>query len=114
MGYNFWPYQAGEKLIGDKRILANAISANFLILQNPNLRFFAYGPMDNYFWEGRPFIFEYAKLLNLENGWQEALDKWGIETVMLPADFKLSKELLGDSSWKKEYEDGETIIFGRN
>ena len=114
LGFNVWPYKAGEELVGAKRILAEANSANFLILQNPNLRFFYFGPMDNYFWQGQPFIFEYRKLLNLENGWREALDKWGVEMVILPADFKLSKELSGDSSWKKEYEDGETIIFGRN
>ena len=114
LGYSLWPYEAGERLTEGKRILADANSANFLILQNPNLRFFYFGPMDNYFWKGQPFIFEYRKLLNLENSWKETLNQWQIETVILPADFKLAKELSGDFNWKQEYADGETIIFTRN
>ena len=114
LGHKLWPYEAVERLTEGQRILADANSANFLILQNSDLRVFYFGPMDNYFWQGQPFIFEYRKLLNLENGWQETLDKWGIETVMLPADFKLSKELSGDLRWRKEYDDEGAIIFERN
>ncbi|MCJ7622799.1 MAG: hypothetical protein MUO76_04785, partial [Anaerolineaceae bacterium] len=70
------------------------------------------------FVDGRTDLFddvilgEWIIAAQAEDGWEEILDKWGINTVILRPDRVITK-LLEFYGWTEEYEDEKAIIFTR-
>jgi len=68
------------------------------------------------FVDGRTDLFddaileEYLDVWRGNNGWQEVLGKWGIQTVLIETDSPLARELLREG-WMVVYEDEQATVF---
>ena len=69
--------------------------------------------------DGRADVYGDAGLLNfgrtwhLEDGWQEPLDQFGVQLVLVPTDSRLAATLETSPGWLVEYEDPVARIFTR-
>jgi hypothetical protein len=57
---------------------------------------------------------EYAKVVNLESGWQEVLDRYQIQWVVMPGDSQLIHVLMSDDQWISLYSDETTEVLRRD
>lgn len=57
----------------------------------------------------------YLRVINLESGWQEVLDRYGMNTVVVDKAVRggLIRELKNDAAWKVGYEDHVATVFVR-
>jgi hypothetical protein len=76
----------------------------------PKYRVFIDGRADLY---GDAFMNEFADLYYLKDGWQSALDRWQIRTVVLPPDAPLITALRQSPLWKQVYADSQAVILVR-
>jgi hypothetical protein len=74
----------------------------------PNTRVFVDGRFDLY---GEDFTKKYLDLLNAKFGWQETLDKYRVDTVLLRVDAPLTGALKESRRWRPVYDDGIAIVF---
>ncbi len=74
----------------------------------PNTKVFVDGRFDLY---GEAFTKKYLDLLNAKFGWQETLDKYDVETVLLRVDTPLTGALKESRRWRPVYDDGLAIVF---
>lgn len=58
---------------------------------------------------------DYLTVINLGSGWDEVLDRYGIDTIVVDQADRTSliSKLKEDSRWKRSYEDGLAAIFTR-
>jgi len=114
--YDLWPYQANrnfEKELQTKRVLTNADSGGFLLLQNPQAKVFYYGAMDNFIIDGKSFTFEYLKLQYAISNWKQILNQYEIDSILLPKTYKIVSELQKDQGWYPVYEDHQAVIMAK-
>jgi hypothetical protein len=76
--------------------------------QYPRSRVFIDGRSDFY---GSKFVEKYLDIVNVKYTWQQHLDDYGIDTVMLRTDAALTGALKESSRWRVVYDDGDAIIF---
>jgi len=82
---------------------------DYLIYQlPPEQKVFVDGRFDLY---GEKFTETYIDLLGAKYGWQETLNKYGVDTVLLPIDTPLVGALKESSRWRPVYDDGLAIVF---
>lgn len=56
---------------------------------------------------------DYARLLNLDEGWQEVLDKYGVEIVVWRTDGRLVRGLELATGWCNTWHDEDVTVFRR-
>jgi hypothetical protein len=99
------------------------------MLQNPALRIFADDEWGDYlvyqrwplggkvFWDGRSDFYggenveKWLGIINVKYDWQETLDEYGVDTMLLHPDSPLATTVKGSSRWRVVYDDGVAIVF---
>jgi hypothetical protein len=76
----------------------------------PSYRVFVDGRADLY---GDHLLQEFQTTVQLKNGWQEVLDKWQVEAVLVPPTCALAQALLLDSNWHSVFSDTKAVVFLR-
>ncbi len=74
----------------------------------PTKRVFVDGRFDLY---GEAFTEKYLELLNAEYGWEETLNQYGVDTVLLRVETPLAGTLKESRRWRPVYDDGMAIVF---
>jgi hypothetical protein len=109
-----WPYKANEVVrqnLRGKNILNDANWGGFMLLLDKNQKVFYYGAMDNFVIDGRSFAVEYLNLTNTLPGFENLLEKYGINAVFLPKNYLLVSYLKADNAWETVYTDTETAVM---
>jgi hypothetical protein len=75
------------------------------------VRVFVDGRSDFY---GDSFDDRYIDILNVRNGWEKTLGKFGVDTVLMPPDAPLTGALKESSRWHVVYDDGISLVFRSN
>ena len=60
---------------------------------------------------GRKFVQKYLDIVNVKYNWQQHLNDYGVNTVLLPTDAPLAGALKESSRWHVVYDDGDAIVF---
>jgi hypothetical protein len=81
---------------------------DFLIYMHPHNRVFIDGRSDFY---GQKFEEKYLDISGVNFKWQQYLNEYGVDTVLLPTSAPLSGALKESSRWHVVYDDGDAIIF---
>lgn len=76
--------------------------------QYPQRKVFIDGRADFY---GSKFVAKYLDIVNVNYNWQQHLNEYGVDTVLMPPDSPLSGALKESSRWHVVYDDGSAIIF---
>jgi hypothetical protein len=104
-----FPVKALASLGPDSRIFTYDQWGDFLIYKlYPKTRVFIDGRSDFY---GSTFGKRYLDILGVKYSWQQHLDEYGVDTVLMPADAPLSGALKESSRWHVVYDDGVAIVF---
>jgi len=109
---------------------ANTYPAGALAaLQNPALRIFTDDEWGDYlvyrrfelggkvFWDGRSDFYggenieKWLSVLNVKWDWQQTLDQYGVDAILLPTRAPLATTIKGSSRWRVVYDDGIAIVF---
>jgi hypothetical protein len=91
------------------RIFAHDQWGGYLIYRlYPRLRVFVDGRSDFY---GRKFGQDWLRIANGQYDWQQQLDKFGVDTVLLPGDSALASTMKETRRWRVVYDDETAIIF---
>src|SRR5262249_33606559 len=77
---------------------------------SPQYRVYIDGRADVY---GDAFLEEFLMVHGGEPRWQEPLNRYGIQTVMVKPDAALASLLKLEPHWNKVFEDSQAIIFTR-
>ena len=59
-------------------------------------------------------VSEWLGVMLMEDGWGNTIEKYDIQTILLPADASLTNWLDMDDEWKKIYMDEVSAIFTHN
>lgn len=114
--YAGYPYKA-VAMIKERDLPVNILNhynwGGYVIWQLPEHKVFIDGRMDNFLVEGKSFLSEFARIQRMEGGWEEKLDEYGVETVLLPPDWQLVDELKGSDGWVLVYEDEAASVLVR-
>ena len=91
------------------RIFAHDQWGGYLIYRlYPRLKVFVDGRSDFY---GPAFGDDWLRIANNRYDWQQQLDKFGVNTVLLPGDSPLASTMKETRRWRVVYDDGSAIIF---
>jgi hypothetical protein len=50
-------------------------------------------------------------VLEVKYNWQQTLDRYGVDTILLPCDAALTGALKESRRWRVAYDDGRAIVF---
>jgi hypothetical protein len=106
-----YPAGAIEVLRGDPsaRVFTHEVWGDYLIWRlYPTGKVFVDGRSDFY---GDEFENKYIDVLNVKHDWQQILDGFGVNTILLPPSAPLSGVLKESARWRAVYEDGVAVIF---
>ena len=107
-----FPVQAVDTVLARTapgRVFTNDLWGGYLIYRlYPTVRVFVDGRSDFY---GTAFGEQWTDILNARQGWEKQLNKFGVDTVMLPVRAPLVGALKESHTWKPIYDDGATILF---
>ena len=110
-----YPVAAVEQYLASlpaPRIFAHDQWGGYLIYRlYPRLRVFTDGRSDFY---GPVFIKDWVGIRDGAYDWQERLDKYSIDTVLLPVRASLSSTLKASGRWTAAFDDGTAIVFRRS
>ena len=76
----------------------------------PEYRVFVDGRADLY---GNDMLHQFKTALQIRTGWREVLDRWKVETVLIPPSCALAQALLLDGRWKTAFRDPTAIVLVR-
>lgn len=76
----------------------------------PKQRVFIDG--DNDFF-GEALVREYLLAVNANDGWQEVLNKYNVQWVIVPPERALAKELARTAGWREVYRDAGAVVWER-
>ena len=68
---------------------------------------------DRHDFYGEPYIRDYLKVIHLEQGWEQVLDEWKVDLIVMPSKAKLSEALRHLPGWKVRYADTTATMFER-
>jgi len=77
----------------------------------PRYKVFIDGRLDMY---GEPIVKEYFKVVHIEQGWKDVLEKYDINYIFFYTDSVLVRHLLTDAGWRGIYTDNVASILLRN
>jgi hypothetical protein len=94
---------------GYDRIFTSDVWGGYLIYRlYPKAKVFIDGRSDFY---GTPFELKYLDVLSAKYDWDQNLDRFGAQTVLVPADAALASALKENPRWRVAYDDKMAIIF---
>lgn len=76
-------------------------------------------PAQNVFIDGQTDFYgetltrQYERVITLGDGWEDVLEQYGVDWVIMPVDSALSDALRAELTWEVAYEDATAIIFVR-
>jgi hypothetical protein len=73
----------------------------------PQYRVFVDGRADLY---GDDLLHQFQEASQLHAGWEQVLDKWGVQAVLVPPN-AMAQGLLLEPRWHAEYRDSQAIVF---
>lgn len=76
----------------------------------PDLRVFIDGQTDFY---GEALTRQYETVITLGEGWEDILDQYAVDWVIMPADSRLVRALLREGGWSKAYADATAMVLTR-
>src|SRR5271157_3839917 len=76
----------------------------------PKYRVFVDGRADLY---GDDLLDQFKTAVRLQTGWRDVLDRWQVETVLVPTSSALAQALLLDPNWHAAFNDSKAIILIR-
>lgn len=76
----------------------------------PRYRVFIDGRADVY---GDGFMGEFSATYHLTDDWQQALQQWGVRTLVLPPDAPLVTKLRASQGWREVYADPQAVVLSR-
>jgi hypothetical protein len=76
----------------------------------PSTRVFIDGRSDFY---GADFSQTYVDVIEAKDGWEKTLDKYTIDTIVLPPRLALAGTLKVSRTWRPVYDDGNAVVFRR-
>jgi hypothetical protein len=76
----------------------------------PRYRVFVDGRADLY---GDDLLRQFETAVLLQSGWKDVLDRWQVETVLVPPSCALAQALMLDAGWRSAYVDSQSAIFLR-
>lgn len=79
-------------------------------LSPKGVKVFVDGRLDMY---GHKFDQAYIDVLNVKYDWQATLDKYGVNTILMPVDAPLTGAIKESSRWRAVYDDTRAILFRR-
>jgi hypothetical protein len=109
----FYPERALPLLLADEthHIFAEDEWGDYLIYHlYPHKQVFVDGRSDFY---GDEFGERYLDLLNVKYDWQQTLDKYSIDTIVISPKFALASTLKISRDWRLVYDDTVSIVFRR-
>jgi hypothetical protein len=74
----------------------------------PSTRVFIDGRADLY---GQPLLDQFADTYQFKGAWQQTLQRWNIQTVLVPADSALATGLKNSPGWTVSYEDSQAVVL---
>ena len=74
----------------------------------PSTPVFIDGRADLY---GEKFMDQFAETYRFKGTWQQTLQNWNIDTVLVPVDSALATGLRNSAGWSISYEDTQAIVF---
>jgi hypothetical protein len=74
----------------------------------PSQKVFVDGRSDFY---GNSFEEKYIDVLNVKYGWDATLERFGVDTVLMPPDAALTGALKESRRWHVVYDDGVAVVF---
>jgi len=74
----------------------------------PGTRVFIDGRADLY---GKPLLDQFANTYQFKGDWQQPLQEWRIDTVLVPADSALATGLRSSPGWTVAYEDPQAVVL---
>lgn len=77
----------------------------------PGVRVFIDGRTDLY---GDQFLHDFADTYEFKDNWQQALDRWHIQSVLVPVDSALATGLRSASGWTVSFQDAQAVILTRS
>ncbi len=94
----------------NQRIFTQDEWGDYLIykLSPRGFKVFVDGRSDFY---GGKFGQEYIDVLDVKYNWQQTLDRYGVDTILLPCDAALTGALKESRRWRVAYDDGMAIVF---
>jgi hypothetical protein len=94
----------------NQRIFTHDEWGDYLIykLSPRGFKVFVDGRSDFY---GGKFGQDYIEVLEVKHNWQETLDRYGVDTILLPCDAALTGALKESRRWRVAYDDGMAIVF---
>jgi hypothetical protein len=94
----------------NQRIFTHDEWGDYLIykLSPRGFKVFVDGRSDFY---GGKFGQEYIDVLEVKYNWQQTLDRYRVDTILLPCDAALSGALKESRRWRVAYDDGMAIVF---
>ena len=106
-----FPVEAANVVLrnGYDRIFTSDIWGGYLIYRlYPKAKVFIDGRSDFY---GTSFELKYLDVLDAKYDWDQNLDRFGAQTVLVPADYALASALKENPRWRVVYDDKRAIIF---
>jgi len=92
-----------------KAVFTNDEWGDYLIYRlHPNTKVFIDGRSDFY---GPEFGRKYLDVMSVKHDWQQSLDRYGVDAVLLPVDSSLAGTLKESRRWRVAYDDGVAIVF---
>ncbi len=76
----------------------------------PEYRVFVDGRADLY---GDDLLDQFKTAVRLQTGWRDVLDRWQVETVLVPTSSAVAQALLLDPNWHAAFSDSKSIILLR-
>jgi hypothetical protein len=74
----------------------------------PEYHVFVDGRADLY---GDDLLHQFQDSAQLRAGWEQVLDRWGVQAVLIPPSGPLAQGLLLDARWHSVYRDSQAILF---
>jgi len=74
----------------------------------PHTKVFMDGRIDYY---GDDFEKATIDVLNVKYGWDKTLDRYGVNTILMPPSASLTGALKESSRWRVVYDDGTALVF---
>ncbi len=113
----YYPYEAVEFLKHHplpQRIFNDFNWGGYLVWHIPEMKTFIDGRMDNFIINHESFAKQYLTMVNLLPGWQQLLNHYQFDTILLAPYHPLVQMLTTMPEWKLVYEDQVAVIFVRS
>jgi hypothetical protein len=92
----------------DGKLFNYYIWGGYLVHEWPEQRIFIDGATDFY---GEKLFQEYIQIWNLDPGWRDVMQRWGVTVALVPPRSRLAHELAEDLGWSTWYCDSTAVIL---